>query len=177
MAEPFIGEIKMVGFPFPPKDWAQCDGQEIPMNQNPSLYALLGIVYGGDGTTTFKLPDYRGRVPIHPGSDGMGSYYQIGYFGGFENITLNPNELPQHSHTMQGTGALATDNSPGSNKDRVLAKTNNGTKIYSTDTSSIVPLSAASVSATGDNQSHPNMQPFQVINFVIALEGMFPPRN
>jgi microcystin-dependent protein len=165
MSEPFLAEIRMVGFNFAPRGWAFCDGQILPIDQNQALYSLLGTMYGGDGRTTFALPDLRGRVPIHTGSG-----FREGSKGGEEAHTLSVQEMPQHAH-LQGSGDRATEQDP---TNRVLAsRPRRGLRIYAEPSASI-PSGAGSV---GGGQAHTNMQPYLVVNFCIALRGLFPSRD
>ncbi|GGZ15745.1 MULTISPECIES: phage tail protein [Shewanella] len=174
MAEPFLGEIRMFGFNFPPKDWALCDGQEMPINDNAALYSLLGVTFGGDGRNVFKLPDLRGRTPIHINWAQGATYAQArGAFGGQEEVTLTVAELPAHRHTFYATEELA-DKGGLAPDQRVLAQASDA--IYATP-NNLVPLIATSVSETGGGQAHANLQPSLVINFCIALKGEYPTRN
>jgi microcystin-dependent protein len=171
MSEPFLAEIRIFGFTFAPRGWAFCDGQILPINQNQSLYSLLGTTYGGDGRTSFALPDLRGRTPIHVGSSNS-SIHLLGSKGGEENNTLGTAEMPSHDHTLQGTDASGNNPIPTSN---VLGAYNNayGTP-QATEKVSPVPGTLAN---TGNSQGHNNMMPFLVLNFGIALQGIFPSRN
>ncbi len=171
MSEPFLAEIRILGFNFAPRGWAFCDGQILPINQNQSLYSLLGTTYGGDGRTSFALPDLRGRTPIHVGSSN-GTTHLLGSKGGEEQHNLTVAEMAQHDHTLQGTDANADNPIPPGN---VLGAFNNayGTP-PATDLVSPVPGTLAN---TGSSQGHNNMMPFLVLNFAIALQGLFPSRN
>jgi microcystin-dependent protein len=169
MSEPFLAEIRMVGFNFAPRGWAFCDGQILPINQNQSLYSLLGTTYGGDGRTSFALPDLRGRVPVHVGSSNGHSIRQ-GEKGGEETHTLSAAEMPRHAH-LQGSGDRATEGDP---TDRVLAsRPRRGLRIYAGPGASF----GGGAGSTGGNQAHTNMQPYLAVNFCIALQGLFPSRN
>lgn len=167
MSEPFLAEIHIFGFNFAPRGFAQCDGQLLPINQYQSLYSLLGTTYGGDGRTTFCLPDLRGRVPVHVG-DGL----RQGQRGGEESHTLIISELPAHTHPARGSNADANESSP---MDNTWAARPGGTR-FGTATPDTT-MSATSISTAGAWQGHDNMQPYQVINFTIALVGLFPSRN
>ncbi len=167
MSEPFLAEIRIVGFNFAPRGWAFCDGQILPINQNQSLYSLLGTTYGGDGRTSFALPDLRGRVPIHAGFG-----FALGGRSGEETHTVAANEMPQHSHTLRGSGNDGDANRPDG---RVLAREVGG--LYRQYPSSLVALGAGSVTNVGGGQTHENMQPYLAVNFCIALQGLFPSRN
>lgn len=174
MAEPFLGEIRMFGFNFPPKDWALCNGQEMPIADNAALYSLLGITFGGDGRNMFKLPDLRGRTPIHINPAQEATYaHARGAFGGQEVVALTVAQLPQHRHAFYATEELANKGSLAPDK-RVLAQANDA--IYGPPTN-LVPLIATSCSETGGGQAHANLQPSLVINFCIALKGEYPTRN
>lgn len=166
MSEPFLAEVRIVGFNFAPRGWAFCDGQILPINQNQSLYSLLGTTYGGDGRTSFALPDLRGRTPIHRG-DG----HTLGQKSGAETITLTAGEMPSHSHAFNGSGNNATDVAPSG---KVLGTSVN--EIYRATTSNSVTLQS-SLFNTGGGQAHNNMQPYLAVNFCIALQGLFPSRN
>lgn len=165
MSEPFLSEIKIVSFNFAPKGWALCNGQFLPINQNQPLFALLGTTYGGNGQTTFALPNLRGRVPIHFGS------HTLGETAGSTSTTLNIQQLPTHTHFLQATNTSATLDAPGGS---VLGKA--PTAAYG-PAASLTPMSAGTVSSVGGNQPHNNMMPYLVLNFIIALQGIFPSRN
>lgn len=165
MSEPFLSEIKVVSFNFPPKGWALCNGQLLPINQNQALFALLGTTYGGNGQTTFALPNLRGRVPIH-----MGNGHTLGESAGTTAVTVNIQQLPTHIHALQATntnGALA--NPTGA----VLGAVNNA---YS-NPAALTTINPATVTSVGGSQPHNNMMPYLVLNFIIALQGIFPSRN
>ena len=165
MAEPFLGEIRLFSFNFPPKGWALCNGQFLPINQNQALFSLLGTMFGGNGQTTFALPDFRGRCGMHQGAG-----FIQGQAGGQISHTLTLSEMPQHLHGLQGSGENA--DAPliaGS----MLGSFNNGYRAVS----SLVALGATSVANVGGSQPHENMSPFLVISFGIALIGIFPSQN
>lgn len=166
MSEPFLAEIRIVGFNFAPRGWAFCDGQILPINQNQSLYSLLGTTYGGDGRTSFALPDLRGRVPIH-----VSDSHRQGQKSGEETHTLSAAEMPNHDHVMQ---ASTSDAAQGSPTDSVLAKSS--TPIYSKP-NNLVNLNPAAIPNVGGGQAHENMMPSIAVNFCIALRGLFPSRN
>ena len=169
MSEPFLAEIRMVGFTFAPRGWAQCDGQILPINQHQSLYSLLGTTYGGDGRTTFQLPDLRGRSPMH-----VGSGFSQGQKGGTENEILTIQQIPSHTHDFMTASARATLQRPANSNDSVLAKAN--IDMYSGDDPD-TSLHTNVVGTAGGNRAHENMQPWTAINFCIALQGVFPSRN
>ncbi len=165
MSEPFLSEIKLVSFNFPPKGWALCNGQFMPINQNQALFSLLGTTYGGDGRTTFALPNLRGRVPIH-----MGDGHTLGEAAGSTSVTVNIQQLPTHIHPLMGSNAPSNTTAPAGN---VLAEFNNG---YGPATT-LTTLLPQSVTSVGGSQPHNNMMPYLVLNFIIALQGIFPSRN
>ena len=166
MSEPFLAEIRIVAFNFAPRGWALCDGEILPINQNQSLYSLLGTTYGGDGRTSFALPDLRGRTPIH-----FGNGYTQGQKSGEETHTLAANEMPQHTHTAQATNDAATGDTPTGN---VLAQA--GLNAYA-EFASGVAMASGMILNVGGGQGHENMQPYLALNFCIALQGLFPSRN
>ncbi len=170
MSEPFLAEVRIVGFNFAPRGWAFCDGQILPISQNQSLYSLLGTTYGGDGRTSFALPDLRGRTPIHVGSSN-GSIHLLGQKGGEETHTLNAAEMPQHTHTLRASSQQG--DAPVAN-DHVLA--DSPVQLY-TSPGNLVALRSGTVADVGGGQAHNNMQPTLVVNFCIALQGLFPSRN
>lgn len=169
MGTPYIGEIRMVSFPFAPRGWAQCNGQAMPINQNQPLFSLLGTTFGGDGRTTFLLPDFRGRTPLEPGTQ-AGNVYNWGQRAGEELHTLVQNELPLHSHVPQASGAGATVGTPSGNfwatgVDQYAASPIN------------TPMAPNAIANAGGGQGHENRSPYLVVNFIIALTGIFPSRN
>ncbi|AZO40328.1 phage tail protein [Mesorhizobium sp. M7D.F.Ca.US.005.01.1.1] len=165
MAEPFLSEIRMMSFVFPPKGWALCDGQLLPINQNQALFSLLGTTFGGDGQVNFALPDYRGRVPIH-----VGGSHALGERGGEQAHTLSVAELPTHLHVARGTTANA-DSPVATNN--LLATVSN---VY-TPVANPTSLITGTLAYVGGSQAHINMQPFLTISFCIALQGIFPSPN
>lgn len=170
MSEPFLAEIRMVGFNFAPRGWAFCDGQILPINQNQSLYSLLGTTYGGDGRTSFALPDLRSRTPIHR-TDG----FQLGQKGGAETVTLTAAQIAAHSHAVKAS-STAGDLRAGSG--RVLAQSTTGSLAYrEPEAGSNTALRSGTVTNAGGGQAHDNMQPFTTVSFTIALQGLFPSRN
>ncbi len=170
MSEPFLAEIRLVGFNFAPRGWAFCDGQIMPINQNQSLYSLLGTTYGGDGRTSFALPDLRGRTPLHVGSSN-GNDHALGNKAGAETITLSQDQMPNHDHNLKATSDAASAPTASGN---VLGKAS--TQLYNT-AQSLQTMNPAAVSSVGGNQAHNNMQPYLALNFCIALKGLFPSRN
>lgn len=176
MSEPFLAEVRMVGFNFAPRGWAFCDGQILPINQNQSLYSLLGTTYGGDGRTSFALPDLRGRVPIHVGRSNGGEDHREGQKGGEETHTLAVNEMPQHDHGVQAVNETADSANPsGGFPARPVSAV--GTVYADTSFQGNDNLGGGAVTNVGGGQAHDNMQPYLAVNFCIALRGLFPSRN
>jgi len=172
MAEPFLAEIRMVGFTFAPRGWGFCDGQILPINQNQSLYSILGTTYGGDGRTTFALPDLRGRTPIHVGRSDGGQFHAEGQKSGEETHTLSTPEMPEHTHYLQANSNPGNQFSPAGH---TLASLLDSYVDYSASTR--VQLRSGTITNTGGGQAHENMQPYLAVNFCIALQGLFPSRN
>jgi microcystin-dependent protein len=173
MSEPFIGQVSIFGFNFAPRGWAQCDGQILPINQNQSLYSLLGTTYGGDGRTSFGLPDLRGRMALHT----QQGTYPLGGKGGTESVALTDATIPVHRHgASDGKGPRATNDSAGGDDptNNVLGQA--GGNIYGAYTTGVA-MHSGSLATTGAGQGHENMAPFQVLNYCIALQGLFPSRN
>ncbi len=167
MSEPFIGEIRLVSFGFPPKGWALCNGQLLPINQNQALFSILGTFYGGDGRTNFALPNLQGRVPLHTGTGVV-----PGQSGGEAAHVLTVGELPAHAHTARASSGPGTLPSPQGN---VWASIGNFDAF--SDAAPDTALGADSIAVAGGGQAHANMPPYLVVNFVIALQGIFPSRN
>ena len=162
MAEPFLSEIRIMSFPFPPKGWALADGQLLPINQNQGLFSLLGTTFGGDGRVNFGLPDLRSRVPIH-----VGSGHTLGERGGEPAHTLSIGEIPQHTHVLTATSANAGVNGPTG---AFFASSNNA---YATATL-LTSINPGTITNVGGSQAHLNLQPFLTLSFCIALQGIFP---
>lgn len=165
MADPFLAEIRIMSFVFAPKSWALCNGQFLPINQNQALFSLLGTTYGGNGQTTFALPNLQGRIPIH-----FGNGHTLGEAAGEQAHTVTISELPTHTHTANASSANGTTPVPGNN---LLAAANN---LYAAPTN-VVALGPTMVTNTGGSQPHVNMQPFLTLSFSIALQGIFPSQN
>jgi len=163
MSTPYLGEIRMVGFNFAPVGWAPCDGRLLAIADNDALFNLIGTTYGGDGQTTFALPNLQGRAPVH-----VGSGFVLGQAGGSESVTLTANQIPAHSHVPQAQNAVGNQASPTNN---VWA---NSTLNQFTAGPAASTMNAQNVQSSGGSQPHDNMMPFQVISFVIALEGIYP---
>lgn len=169
MADPFLGEIRIMSFGHAPKGWALCDGQFLPINQNQPLFALLGTTYGGNGQTTFALPDLRGRTPIH-----FDDAHTLGQRQGEEAHTISIAETPTHTHVLNASATDGNAPVPFGPSGNILARTVNN--IYAAP-ANLVALNPGTVTNTGGSQPHDNMQPFLTLNFCIALIGIFPSRN
>jgi len=166
MSEPFLSEIKIVSFNFPPKGWALCNGQLLPINQNQALFALLGTTYGGNGQTNFALPNLRGRVPIS-----FNNGHSLGEAAGSTSVTINIQQLPQHFHTFNVTNNAASATAP----DNTVVMSTAPSNMYG-PAGNLVAM-AQTVSSVGGSQPHNNMMPYLVLNFIIALQGIFPAQN
>lgn len=171
MSEPFVGEIRMFAGNFAPRGWAFCDGQLLAVSQNDALFSLLGTIYGGDGRTTFGLPDLRGRVPIHAGHGPGLSERRLGAKAGSEKETLTVNQLPSHSHTLRASESSATDRNVAGNL------TAEGTKRIYRSPATVAPMASSAVTNVGGSRSHTNLQPFLCVHFIIALVGIYPSRH
>ena len=173
MSEPFLSEIKIVPFNFAPQGWAFCNGQFLPINQNQALFSLLGTTYGGNGQTTFALPDFRGRIPHH-----MGDGLTLGQAGGAAAHTVSQSEMPAHTHAVSASSATGTLVLPGATSPVVQAN------VWATSSqnpygavNNLGAMNPASIGNTGGSQPHENRQPYLVLNFIIALQGIFPAQN
>lgn len=167
MATPFLGEIKIISFNFAPRGWALCNGQFLPINQNQALFAILGTTFGGNGQTTFALPDFRGRAPLH-----VGGGFNLGQAGGQEFHTVTMSEMPAHNHAVSASNLADATNvvDPSGNY-----PANSAVPPYRTTANTT--FHPASVTSVGGSQPHENRQPFTVLNFIIALQGVFPSQN
>ncbi|HWQ11950.1 MAG TPA: tail fiber protein [Roseiflexaceae bacterium] len=172
MADPFVAEIRIFPFNFAPTGWAWCDGQLMPISQNTALFALLGTTYGGDGRSTFALPNLQGRAPMHPGQGPGLSLHDLGETGGSETVTLTEPEIPAHSHALRASPDDGDLTAPA--PDRSLARSGGGFAYQSTAS---VALGAQALTLAGGSQPHNNMQPYLTLYFCIALQGIFPPRS
>jgi len=169
---PYIGEIALVAFSFPPQGWALCNGQLLPVAQNQALFNLLGSTYGGDGVLTFALPDLRGRAPIHQGQGAGLASRILGEIGGAENVTLTSAQLPAHAHPGGASTGNGTSDSPVNG---VPARNAAGTPTYGTTADGV--QGAGAIGSTGGGQSHTNMPPFLIMNYIIALNGYYPSQS
>jgi microcystin-dependent protein len=174
MSDPFVAEIRVVGFNFAPTGWATCDGQILPLSQNTALFSLLGTTYGGDGKSTFALPNLQRSVAMHPGQGQGLSEVDLGQTGGTETVTLLSSEMPVHAHQGRASIDDAQFQSPA--PDRSLATSNPGFVYQSNDSANLVQKHPQALGIAGASFPHNNMQPTLVLNFVIALQGVFPPR-
>lgn len=167
MSEPFLGEIRPFGFYFPPKGWASCDGQLMSITQNSALFALLGTMYGGDGRTTFGLPDLRGRAGMH-----VSQSHPQGTREGQERVALTTDQLPPHTHAVNCSNVQGTQTSPAG---KFWAQDSNGNIVFNGEDGAT--MAAAAIGNAGESQPHLNMQPYLVVNYCIALQGIFPSRS
>ena len=174
MADPFVAEIRIFPFNYAPKGWAWCDGQLMPISQNTALFSLLGTTYGGDGKSTFALPDMQGRVPMHPGHGPGLSMRDLGESGGSETVTLQESELPGHDHSLMSLGTIANRSSPVSNSS---ARPSAGSSFQPPTGSTLTPMAPQALAPAGGSAPHNNMQPYLTCYFAIALQGVFPPRS
>lgn len=169
MSDAYIGQVMLASFGYAPKGWAQCDGAVLPLVQYQALYSLLGTTYGGNGSTTFQLPDLRGRTPC-----GVGGNYRLGQTGGAENVTLMNAQMPQHLHTATYSAQDGAGRDP---TNALYGDTGTTVPIYAGANGPQVPLYQATVGNAGQTQPHANLQPYSVLNFCIALSGVYPSRS
>ncbi len=174
MADPFVAEIRIFPFNFPPKGWAWCNGQLLPISQNTALFSLLGTTYGGNGKSNFALPDLQGRAAMHPG-EGLGlSPHDLGEAGGDETVTLLQSEMPLHPHTLNANTGQANLQVPAPTRSMALST---GGNAYSASTSGLTPLAPTALPPAGGDAPHNNMMPYLTFYFCIALQGVYPPRE
>ncbi len=174
--EGFIGEIRMFAGNFAPRGWALCDGQLLAISSNAALFSILGTTYGGDGRTTFGLPDLRGRVSMHPGNGPGLSSVRLGQRGGVETVTLTNNQMPSHTHSVRvnADSTVATTDMP---ENGLLARNAASTPIYGDTVNTVLHNNFVTIGSTGGSQAHTNIQPFTAVNYIICLQGVFPSRN
>lgn len=170
--DPFVAEIKIFAGNFAPTGWATCDGQLLPISQNTALFSLLGTTYGGDGKSTFALPDLSGRVPMHPGQGPGLSLHDLGEMGGSETVTLLQSEMPMHNHLVMAANQPGDINNPTGN---AIARSTEGS-VYGT-TGNQTMMAQNAINPTGSNMPHNNMQPYLALTFIIAMQGVYPPRG
>ncbi|MFP4074452.1 MAG: phage tail protein [Actinomycetota bacterium] len=177
MSEPFVAEIRIFAGNFAPRGWAFCNGQLLPISQNTALFSLIGTTYGGDGRSTTALPNLQGRAPMHPGRGPGLTARRLGERGGVETVTLNESQMPQHAHTLRGTTSPATTFAPTSESGKFssLARSVGGNAYHGSPPNA--DLDADTILDTGDSQPHDNLQPLLAINFIIALQGLYPSRS
>jgi microcystin-dependent protein len=175
MPEPFVAEIRIFPFTFAPTGWAFCNGQLLPISQNTALFSLLGTTYGGDGRSTFALPDLQGRAPMHPGQGPGLSPHDLGEQAGTDTVTLLQSEIPVHTHALQANAAPADLQAPG--PARVLARAAGGSAYQTNSAANLVAMAPEALAPAGGGQPHNNLQPYLTLNFNIALQGVFPPRS
>lgn len=174
MADPFVAEIRMMGFNFAPKGWAFCNGQLLPISQNTALFSLLGTMYGGDGKSNFALPDLQGSAPVFWGQARTGTLYDEGQIGGEETVTLLESEIPNHNHNVMAVTTPGTL-SVGA-PDRTFSRAQGG-NVYQDTASPLVQMAFQALAPYGGSLPHNNMMPYLTINFCIAMQGVFPPRG
>lgn len=180
MSQPFLGEIRMFGGNFAPRGWALCNGQLISISQNTALFSILGTTYGGNGTTTFALPNLQGQVAMHWGTSPGGTFV-IGETGGSASVTLTPGQMPGHNHLLnvnnQGGNVLDPTNALAAEINTGSVKSPQTTAFGFTNAAATGQMAATAITSAGGSQPHPNMQPFVCVTFIIALQGIFPSRN
>jgi microcystin-dependent protein len=172
--DPFVAEIRIFPFNFAPKGWAFCDGQLLPISQNTALFSLLGTTYGGDGKSTFALPDLQGRLPMHPGQGPGLSLHDLGEESGVESVTLLQSEMPAHSHGVQGSNTNSNQQTPTAN---FHAGSIQNKRYAPAATAPDTTMNLQSITPAGTSFPHNNMSPYLTLNFCIALQGVFPPRT
>lgn len=175
MADPFVAEIRIVGFNFPPKGWAFCNGQLLPISQNTALFSLLGTTYGGNGQSNFALPDLQGRTPMHPGQGPGLSLRDLGEQGGSQFVTLIESEMPAHNHDVNANALLSSASLASTNQ--ALGRSTGGSAFKQAAFGNTEALAPESIAPSGLNQPHNNMMPYLTMNYIIAMQGVFPPRG
>jgi len=173
VSEPFVGEIRLFAFNFAPVGWALCNGQLLSISQNAALFSLVGTYYGGDGISTFALPNLQSRVPIGQGQGPGLSPYNIGQTGGLENVTLTGNQMPTHTHSVEASAVKGGLDSPAG----AVPGLNNKEKDYDAAPDGTTTMNASMIGTAGAGQPHPNIQPYLAITYCIALQGIYPSRN
>ncbi|WGQ11285.1 tail fiber protein [Pedobacter gandavensis] len=182
-SEPILGEVSLVAFNFAPRGWATCNGQLVSLNQNTALFAILGTTYGGDGTRTFGLPNFQDKIPVHFDTAASDNYdYSLGASGGMQTVNLTINHLPAHNHTVMNNGQVQAKTGTNANLTSPVngyfaSNTAENQRFTASPDIVMGTINPISTNNSGGNQAHENMQPFQTVNFIIALEGIFPTRN
>jgi microcystin-dependent protein len=176
MTSPFVAEVRIFPFNFPPTGWAFCDGQLMPISQNTALFSLLGTTYGGDGKSTFAIPNMQGNAPMHPGQGPGLSLHDLGETGGSDTVSLLESEIPAHTHLVMVDG-LFDGTGPAPSPLQSYAKASAGTPYSSVTNTNVVTFNANAIAPAGGDQPHNNMMPYLTLNFCIALQGVFPPRT
>ena len=175
MADPFVAEIRIFPFNFPPKGWAFCDGQILPLSQNTALFSLLGTTYGGDGKSNFALPNLQGSAPMHPGQGPGLSLHDLGETGGTDVVTLLESEVPAHSHSLNASTQPGEDPTPDSSE--ALTRSVGAALYQNVTNANVVALAGTALVPAGAGLPHNNLMPYLTLNFCIALQGVFPPRS
>ncbi|MDA8018204.1 MAG: tail fiber protein [Thermoanaerobaculia bacterium] len=175
MSEPFIAEIRIFAGNFAPRSWAFCDGQLLPISNNTALFSLIGTTYGGDGRTTTALPNLQGRAPMHPGRGPGLTARRLGEKVGVETVTLVEAQIPSHSHTARAATSVAPTGTPSNTT--ALARSGGGQGYQTNTSANLVDLASETLATTGGGQAHDNIQPYLTLNFIIALQGLFPSRS
>ena len=175
MSEPFIAEVRIFAGNFAPRSWAFCDGQLLPISNNTALFSLIGTTYGGDGRTTTALPNLQGKAPMHPGRGPGLTSRRLGQAIGTESVTLTESQIPSHSHTLRVHGGGSTPVGPSTTASLANSRTINAWQTNTTE--NLVNMAPETLSATGGAQSHTNVQPYLALNFIIALQGLYPSRS
>ena len=176
MSQPFIGEVRAVGFNFAMRDWAFCDGQLLPISQNTALFSILGTTYGGNGTSTFALPNMMGNAAMQHGTGPGLTPRALGEHVGSSTVTLTVNEMPRHNHAVSGATGKAATETPGPTADSTISTGTPG-KLYTNTTTPVVHFSSKAIGEAGGSQAHNNVQPLETLNFLICMFGIFPSRN
>jgi microcystin-dependent protein len=177
MSSPFVAEIRMFGFNFPPVGWAFCNGQLLPISQNTALFSLLGTTYGGNGVSTFQLPNMQNNAPMHPGQGPGLSLHDLGETGGSETVTLLLTEIPAHGHPVTASASQGLLNTPSATTGLARSKAGDAYVTQTPQPPPLVQMNANTIGSTGGSQPHNNLMPYLALNFCIALQGVFPPRT
>ncbi len=175
MSEPFIAEVRIFAGNFAPRGWAFCNGQLLPIAQNTAVFSLLGTTYGGDGRTTTALPNLEGRAPMHPGRGPGLTSRRLGEKVGTETVTLSEAQIPSHTHTARGSSGPGSPGAPTNTSS--MTRSTGGSAYHSNTSANLVDMASQTLSTTGGGQAHTNMQPFLTMNFIIALQGLYPSRS